>query len=155
MRIGNQFIDPTTGETWTWPINQNDETGAASKAGGQGGVARNLTISAPTSGGPHIRQEGAPDPLSFSWKGTALTRLQHQKFLYWFAKCDHHSIILQDFSGDRFEVFITAYIPVRKPVVQNRNDMTNAPLWIYDYQIDLDVIAAIAGDYFNAGVRVG
>lgn len=155
MRVANQFIDPATGETWSWPINHNDETGTASKSGGQGGVERNVTVSAPTSGGPHIRQEAAPDPLSFSWKGTALTRAQHQEFLRWYEKCDHHTIILQDFSGDRFEIMISAYIPVRKAVAQNRNDMANAPLWVYDYQVDIDVIAAIVGDYFDAGVQVG
>lgn len=154
-RVANQFIDPVTGETWSWPINHNDETGSASKSGGQGGLVRNITTSAPTSGGPHIRQEGAPDPLSFAWKGTALTRAQHQQFLRWYAKCDQYTIILQDFSGDRFEVFITDYIPTRKAVVQNRNDMANASTWVYDYEIAMDVIASIAGDYSNAGVAVG
>jgi hypothetical protein len=153
MRVANQFIDPTTGETWSWPINHSDETGSATKSNSQGGVERNITVSAPVGGGVHIRQEAAPDPLAFSWKGTALTRLQHQKFLYWYKMCDSHSIILQDFSGDRFEVLILAYIPVRKAVVQNRNDMTNAPLWVYDYSISLDVIAMIAGDYHNAGIQ--
>ena len=152
MRVPNQFIDPITGETFLWPINHNDETGSASKSNGQNGVARNITVGAPVSGGVHIRQEGAPDPIAFSWKGTALTRAQHQEFLRWYAKCDHYTIILQDFSGDRYEVLIIAYLPVRRRVAQNRNDMTNAPLWVYDYQVDIDVIALISGDYHDAGI---
>jgi hypothetical protein len=147
MRIANEFIDPVTAEEWSWPINHNDETGTAAKGGGQGGIERNYTISAPTSMGIQIRQQAANDPMSLSWKGTALTRAQHQKFLYWFAKCDHHTVILRDFSGDEFEVLITSYIPTRKMVAQNRNDMANAPLWVYDYQIDMDVISVISGDY--------
>jgi hypothetical protein len=147
VRVGNQFIDPATGETWTWPINHSDETGTAAKGGGQGGLERNYTVSAPTSLGIAIRQQAANDPMSISWKGTALTRAQHQKFLYWFSKCSSHSIILRDFSGDEFEVVITAYIPQRKPAAINRNDMVNAPYWYYDFQIDMDVITAISGDY--------
>ncbi len=152
MRVPNVFIDPVTNEQWAWPINHNDETGTASKSGGQGGLERNITVSAPTGLGVHIRQQAANDPLSLSWKGTALTRAQHQEFLRWFKKCDHYSIILRDFSGDEFEVMITAYIPQRKPVAVNRNDLANAPLWIYDYQIDMDIIATISGDYANAGI---
>jgi hypothetical protein len=147
VRVGNQFIDPVTGETWTWPINHNDETGTAAKGGGMGGLERNYTVSAPTSLGIAIRQQAANDPMSLSWKGTALTRAQHQKFLYWFNKCSAHTIILRDFSGDEFEVLITAYIPQRKPAAINRNDMVNAPYWVYDFQIDMDVISAISGDY--------
>jgi hypothetical protein len=147
MRTPNTFIDPVTGETWDWPINHNDETGTAAKGGGMGGLERNYTISAPTSLGIAIRQQAANDPMSLSWKGSALTRARHQKFLYWFDKCASHSIIVRDFSGDEFEVVITAYIPQRKPAAINRNDMANAPLWYYDYQIDMDVITAISGDY--------
>lgn len=151
-RVANVFIDPTTNETWSWPINHNDETGTAAKSGGQGGLERNYTISAPTSLGISIRQQAADDPISLSWKGTALTRAQHQQFLRWWEKCSHYSIILQDFSGDKFEILITAYIPTRKAVAGNRNDLANAPLWVYDYQIDMDVIACISGDYATAGI---
>ena len=152
-RVANQFIDPVTNETWQWDINHNDETGTASKGSGSGGLERNMTVSAPVSNtGQLIRQQAADDPLQFSWKGTALTRVQHQTFLRWYAKCNSHSIILQDFAGDRFEVIIIAYIPVRRMVAQNRNDMANAATWVYDFQVDLDVIAAISGDYANAGL---
>jgi hypothetical protein len=152
MRIANTFIDPRTGDQWSWPINHNDETGSAAKSGGQGGLERNITYSAPTSGAITIRQEASPDPLSFSWKGTALTRAQHQQFLHWYGLSREQTIYLRDFSGDEFEVQILSYIPTRNPVAQNRNDMTNAPLWTYDYQIDIDVIAVISGDY--AGLTV-
>lgn len=147
-RVANKFIDPAgVMATWSWPINHHDETGSAGRGGGQGGVGRNYTVSAPTSLGIIIRQQAAPSPMSLSWKGTALTRAQHQTFLAWFAVCKHHSIIVEDFSGDQFEVLITAYIPSRKPVAQNRNDMSNASTWVYDYQIDMDVITAVRGDY--------
>lgn len=149
MRVANRFIDPVTGETWDWPINHSDETGSASKGGGQGGLGRNFTVSAPTSLGIRIRQQGANDPLSFSWKGTALTRAQHQEFLRWWNISKAHTIILRDFSGDEYEVMITSYIPTRKPVVQNRNDPDNAATWVYDYQIDLDVITVLSGDYMG------
>lgn len=152
MRISNRFIDPVTGFFYDWAINHNDETGSPSKGGGQGGVSRNFTISAPTSLGLHIRQQAADDVISFSWKGTALTRLQHQEFLAWYHLCSSHSIYLRDFSGDTFEVMITAYIPKRRRVSANRNDPVNAPLWVYDYQIDIDVIASVAGDYAAWGL---
>lgn len=147
MRVANTFIDPVTGETYDWAINHNDETGTASKGGGQGGLERNYTVSAPTSFGIAIRQQAANDPLTFSWKGTALTRFQHQEFLRWYQKCSAYPIFLRDFSGDEYEVLITAYIPVRKAVVANRNDLTNAATWVYDYQIDFDVIRVVSGDY--------
>lgn len=147
MRVANTFIDPTNGETYEWPINHNDETGSSAKGGGMGGLERNYTVSAPTSLNINIRQQAANDPLSLSWKGVALTRAQHQEFLRWFGKCSHHSIILRDFSGDEFEVVITAYIPQRTPVAQNRNDMENASTWYYSYQLDMDVLTALSGDY--------
>lgn len=152
VRVANRFIDPKTGEIYDWEINHNDETGSPSKGGGQGGVGRNITVSAPLSGGMHILQEAAQDPMGFSWKGTALTREQHQKFLRWYHKCDTQTIILHDFSTDQFEVLIVSYIPQRRAVAQNRNDMDEAPMWVYDFQIDLLVIRQLGGDYYNAGI---
>ena len=149
-RVANKFTDPKTGISWLWPINHNDESGSASKGGGQAGLNHNITTSAPVGAagsGRHIRQQAANDPISFSLKGTALTRAQHKTFIAWWLLCQSQTIYFTDFSGDEFEVLITSYIPQRKPTVMNRNDQTNAPTWIYDYQIDMDVVRVLDGDY--------
>lgn len=152
MRIANVFVDPTNGYTYRWEINHNDESGGGNKSGSSGGLQRNLTISAPTSNNLHIRQQAASDPFSYSWKGQFNTRAQHQEFLKWWKMCDSHSIILEDFSGDISEVLIVGYVATRKATILNRADMTFAPLWIYEFQMDLDVINWISGDYAIAGI---
>lgn len=140
IRVPNRLIDPATGEIWDWPINHHDESGSK-------GLVRNFTVSAPTSLNIRIRQQASNTPMATSWKGTALTRAQHQKFIHWWLKCEHNSLILRDFSGDQYEVMITSYVPTRRATAQNRNDMANAPTWVYDYQIDFDIINVISGDY--------
>lgn len=145
-RTPNVFTDPATGETYAWQFNHLTEGG---------GLARNLTVSSPTSLGILIRQQAADGAVTLAWSGTALTRHQHQQFLLWYQKCKHHSIFLTDFAGDQFEVVITAYDPKRKAVAVNPRERNStpsvgAPLWVYDFTLTMEIIRAIAGDY--AGV---
>lgn len=142
-RTANVFTDPTDGSSYAWAFNHLTESG---------GLAHNITVSAPTSLGILLRQQAADSALSFAWSGTALTRDQHRQFLAWYQKCKAHTIFLTDFAGDEFEVLITAYDPKRKAVAGNpreRNLAANvgAPLWVYEFTITMDIIRAISGDY--------
>jgi hypothetical protein len=154
MRYGNKFIDPATGVTFVWPVNHLTEDGGGGSSS-QAGLTRNITYSAPISLGTLIRQQAAPDPLTLSWVGTALTRAQHQEFLYWYALSGEHTIYLEDFAGDVFEVQITAYDPKRRAVAINprtasQDPTVGNPLWVYDFTITMDVIKAISGDWVVA-----
>jgi hypothetical protein len=156
MRVANQFIDPVTNETWNWQVNHKDETGGGSTSANSG-LQRNFTYSSPTSNIGLIRQQAAATPLTLGYKGTFLKRVQHQEFLRWWTKCEFYSIFLRDFAGELYEVMITGYNPQRKPVAINPQDpgdpSTHAPLWVYDFEIDMDVISFLSGDYHNAYVQ--
>jgi hypothetical protein len=141
-RVPNQFVDPATNETYNWPINHSSEDSMGKK--------RNIRHSAPTMNTGLNRQQGAPDPMVMRWKGTILTRAQHQAFLYWFEKCETQTIHVVDFHGNRAEIIITNYDPTRRPVLMNRRDPVNAPNVVWDYTLEMEVVSFIAGDW--AGV---
>jgi hypothetical protein len=138
-RVANKFIDPKTGETYSWPINHSSEESMGQK--------RNIKHSAPTMNTGLNRQQGAPDPMLIRWKGTILTRAQNQAFLQWYAKCDNQTIHVEDFHGNRFEVIIVNYDPTRRPVMMNRHDPVNAPNVIWDYAMEMEVVSIVSGDW--------
>lgn len=139
--VHNIFSDPATGSSYVWPINHDTEVG--------GGKNRTITHDANTGNVGLVRQQGDDEPLAFKFSGTILTLAQVQAFWTWFNLCSTRTIRLTDFTGDVYEVIITAFNPVRKRVYRNQRDLVNAATHIWTYDIEVEVISIISGSLFG------
>lgn len=133
----NKFIDPKTAAEYSWAINHDEEE--------EVGRSRNIQHTANTANTGLVRQQGAQEPLELKYSGTILTLAQLQYMWAWFALCESQTIWFQDFENNVYEVTISAFHPVRKRVARNPRDLTNAPLHIWDYTIEMDVIRVRSG----------
>lgn len=138
MRTPNQFIDPATGNTYSWPVNHNEE--------GEFGRSRSMQRTAPSKSGIGLgRQQGEDSPMILQLKGVILHKAQRDAMIAWYALCESQTIYFQDFSGDKYEVIITSFKPTRRGVARNHADLANMPLWVYDYTLEMEVITTLAG----------
>lgn len=140
----DEFIDMLGGGlgSYVWQVNHESEE--------EMGAELNVQRTAPVSGVGFVRQEGEPSPLLLRWKGTILHRNQHQKMWAFFDACrgfngPKRTIRVTDFSGAQFEVFITAFNPIRVRAQKNpkgANDIERQYYWTYD--ITMEVVTVIA-----------
>lgn len=138
MRTPNKFIDPATGETYEWIINHNEEQALGAK--------RSISYSAPTNTEVGLgRQQGDSSPRVISVKGVILRKVQFDEFVKWYKRCEGQTIYFQDFAGELNEVTITSFMPTRRRVARNHQDLVNMPLWVYDYTMEMDVVRPITG----------
>lgn len=139
MHIPNVFYDPSTGETYNWPLNHSSEDSL--------GKHRNIRFSAPTSHEGLLKQQADTEPMYLRWKGTILTRAQLRAMIYWYQKCEDHTIQITDPMDNGFEVLISYFDPVRRAVAFNNKDPENAPYVVWDYTIEMLVVTIIKGDW--------
>lgn len=131
----NRFTDPLSAAVYDWPINHSEEESF--------GRARNIEHTAPTSGNGLVRQQGDDPPMTIRLSGTIFHKAQHDAFIGWFALSRTQTIYFKDFTGDEFEVQITAFQPVRKRTLRNPRDFANAPLWYWTYSIEMEIVRFI------------
>jgi hypothetical protein len=125
---------------YPWPINHSDED--------EVGRDRNITLEANTGNVGLVKQQGELTPLTFRYSGTILTRAQLSQMLFWFTKCETHSIDFTDFAGDSYEVLITSFKPTRHRTLRNPRD-PGAPLWYWTYTIEMMVLTVRAGAWLG------
>lgn len=140
----SKFIDPFgVVPTYTWTINYKPDGEDAF------GKERTVQRTAATKGHSLIRQQQDDGALILKFSGTALTKEQHNAFIQWWKLCSDQTVIYQDFTGDQYEVVILGYMPKRVGVARNMRDTANAPMWVYDYDIDMDVVTVISGPWLG------
>lgn len=135
-RTPNKFKDPKTATTWEWPVNHSEEQ--------ETGVSRSVQHGAKTAGGL-VRQQADDQPLNLRYSGTIFHKAQVTEMIHWFQLCATQTINFEDFAGDEYEVLITSFQPVRKRTIRNPRDFTNAPLWYWTYEIEMEVVRVIKG----------
>lgn len=140
-RVANTFYDPSTGESYPWPINHEQEQ--------QFGQERQITTEANTANTGLVRVQGDRTPMTLQFTGKILTRAQRDAFWRWFNLCETRTIHFSDVEGNTFEVQITAYNPLRVRAARNMRDLANAPTWIYSYTMTLDVIRVVSGPLYG------
>lgn len=132
MTVKNRFLDPDTGDTYTWAINEgwdgHDTTGID-----------NASTWSATTGGSAIPQFGESQPERVTLRGTILHEAQHQAFLDWAALSALHSIYFRDFTNVEKEVVIVRYKPTRVGVGRNTSD-PSIPHHIYRYELEFLVL---------------
>jgi hypothetical protein len=138
-RTPNRFTDPWTGSYYDWPINHSEEEAF--------GKTRNIDHTAPTSGLGLIRQQGDDTPMAVKLSGTIFHKAQHQAFIGWLEKSRTQTIYFRDFTGETFEVIVTAYQPTRQRTIRNPRDFANAPYHYWHYTLEMDVVRFIDGDW--------
>lgn len=141
-RRGTVFFDPQTGDSYTWPVNHNEEDPI--------GKSRQMADGAPTSGIGLIPQEGVPTPLVLTWKGEIYTLEHLQNIVLFYTFCDSRSIHVTDPAGSTYEVLITDFTQSRHPTARNDKDPINAPTWYWAYTLTMRVLTVISGEW--AGV---
>jgi hypothetical protein len=138
-RTPNRFTDPLTAGYYDWQVNHNEETVL--------GKTRNVTESAPTGLVGLIKQQSEESPLVLGLKGKILHKNQHDQFVGYWIICHDRSIYFRDFAGNEYEVMILDFLPTRKMCARNPADPIGAPLWTWDYEIKMDVLRVISGDW--------
>lgn len=140
----NTFEDPSlTFPAYEWAIGHREEQEAG----------RDLTASATANvaNTQVVVQQGDMGPVKFTYAGSILTREQLVSMWQWFNLCQYQTIYFTDYAGDKYEVLITSFKPVRKSG-QNFRGGAGAPRWYWEYTIELTVIRNIAGPMFDAGL---
>lgn len=148
-RVPNRFIDPVTATVYDWPVNHNEED--------ETGKRRNFDRGAPTarpgnSGVGLIRHQSADEPLVLRWRGRILHQSQFAQMIGWWKLCETQSIHVRDFTLAEYEVVIASFTYQRKGVVRNAKDPVNAPLWVWDYTLEMEVLTFVGGEYALFGV---
>jgi hypothetical protein len=69
----------------------------------------------------------------------------------WEALCQTQTIYFTDFAGDKYEVVIDSFKPVRH-AGRNLRGGTEAPLWYWTYTIGMTVVRVISGPLLDAGI---
>lgn len=136
-RVPNVFTDPATGNTYSWPLNHDTED--------QTGKKRNVSHSAPTNAIGLNRQSSDSSPLILTWKGKILQQSQLTAMLSWWQICESRSIYIQDFEGNKYEVIIVDFEATRVRMALNRRDLVKMPQHIYEYTLQMEVLAILAG----------
>lgn len=135
----NRFTDPNTGSFYDWQINHTSESSF--------GKARQVTESANTANTGLIKQQGDASPLKLKFQGTIMHKHQKDEFERFWELCESQTIIFKDFAGNEYEVLITVFDPTRHATVRNEKDPANAPLWYWTYEIEMEVVRIIKGDW--------
>lgn len=133
----NRFTDPATNDTYDWQINHSEEESF--------GKTRNIEHTAPTSGTGLVKQQSDDGPLVIKVKGVMLHKAQVQEFINWWKVTHSRTIYFKDFTGDEYEVLITSFLPLRKRTIRNPRDFANAPLWYWEYELEMEVITVRSG----------
>lgn len=123
----NRFLDPATGDTYTWHINHRDQDTRVESA----------FTWASTTGGIPLPQFGGAKPETWTLVGTILHKAQHTEFLEWFALGNSHTIHFRDCDGTSYEVTLLSYNHKRVAVGRNPQDLANMPLYIYRYELQM------------------
>lgn len=145
MRTSNIFIDPAgIRASYPWPLNHTVEE--------KGGKARSVTNTAPTGVVGLVREVNSSGPITMTWKGKIFTVAQLTEMWHWWQLCETQTIFIQDFAGEKYEVMIEEFDPVRVAVARNLHDPANAPTWMWEYTITFSVLGILAGPLASAGV---
>jgi hypothetical protein len=131
----NKFIDPKTGNDYSWEINHSEEE--------ETGQERSVEDGANTANTGLLPQQADDQPLIFRYTGTIFSKAQIEEMIGWFRLCKTQTIRFEDFAGEEYEVLITSFKAQRRRTVKNPRDFANAPLWYWKYTIEMRVITIL------------
>ena len=135
--VREQFIDPAGNRTtYSWVINHSDED--------EFGKERQINHGANTANTGLVKQQSDDSPMVLRLQGTILHKAQHTEFIAWWKLSETQTIHFVDFTGDRYEVIVTAFKPIRKRTIKNPRDYPNAPYWYWTYSMELEVISFVS-----------
>lgn len=133
----NQLLDPATGDTYTWEVNQS--------AVPQLVRHRNVETAQPTAAGwEHVAPvltQGEETHKIQKLEGLIATQSQHEAFLNFWRICAERTVHFLPCTGGRYEVVIRSYNPTRKRVVKGPR---GARLHVWDYEMSMEIVAQLA-----------
>jgi phage-related protein len=134
------FTDPTTAETYVWPVNHSEESDSTGKS-------RSISYGGNTGQTGLVAQQGDTQPLEFHLHGSILEEAQYEAFIDWYNRCEDRTIFWTDPAGDQYEVQITDYKPVRKRTIKNPRGGSKAQYWFWEYEMVMRVLRVISGPW--------
>lgn len=138
----NHFIDPKSGFDYSWDTNHTTE-----ESPGKSRTINHAGSTSRTTNTGLVKQQGDDGPLLIKLKGTMFKLTQVEYTIGFWQLCNSQTIYYKDFSGSEYEVIITSFVPVKKGVAKNPRDKVNAPLWIWEYSIDMEVVKVLSGEW--------
>lgn len=131
----NKFINPKTGNEYSWEVNHSEEEETSQE--------RSVQDGANTANTGLLPQQADDQPLVFRYSGTIFSKAQIEEMIGWYQLCKTQTIHFHDFAGEEYEVLITSFKATRKRTVKNPRDFANAPLWYWKYTIEIRVVRII------------
>lgn len=137
----NIFEDPAAVRpTYAWQVNHTEED--------QLGRERPIT-NVPTTGGvARVIQQGDEGPLLIGVSGSILHASQFAEMRAWYDLSRTQTIFFTDFTGDKYEVVITAFQPQRRRTVRNPRD-SSIELHYWTYELRMQVVNVLAGSWLG------
>ncbi len=133
----NRFVDPATGESYIWEINDSEVEAHAR--------SRTVTVLQPTAAGwqsvAPIRQQGGDGHELRRFKGMVATATQHDVFLRFWQFCASRTIHFYVYTGEHLEVIIRSYQPGRRRVISGPR---GARVYVWNYTMEIEVVARLA-----------
>lgn len=129
------------GSRWDWLINHGWEGEE------EMGIARSIEASATVDGTGVVRQQGAETPLRLVRRGTILAPAQHAAMTAWARLARSQTIYYEEFNGDSYEVLIVAFRSHKEGVMANPRGGADAPMHLWRYTIEMDVLNVLAGTW--------
>ncbi len=133
----NQFLDPATGDTYTWEVNQAEVPALVRH--------REVTNEQPTAAGyEHVSPvltQGTETHQIHRLEGLVATQSQHEAFLNFWRISAERTVHFLPCTGGRYEVVVRAYNPTRKRVISGPR---GARLHVWKYEMTMEIVAQLA-----------
>lgn len=143
----NVFSDPSGDlDSYSWAINHSEEAGPE--------LTIPLDHTANTAGTGLVRQQGDPQPLALTLRGTILTQAQYVEFLRWFEASTRHTIYFEDCAENEYEVIMRRFTAPRTRVASNPRGTGADRLHIWRYEMELEIVTVRDGDLADVGITV-
>lgn len=132
-----RFTNPATSAFYDFDVNPEGEEPLEQQL--------NIERTAPTSGVGVIRQQGIPSPPVLTLNGKILRPSQRTALQGWYELSRTQTVHFRDFTGNVYEVLITAFSPQRQRAAKNPRGGTDAPTHYWTYQMSMDIVTVISG----------
>lgn len=130
------FTNPQTGDTYTWPVNPDENTEQALAK------VRQIDRTSNTANVGAVRQQGDDGSLTLDWSVTVDSDEMELALWQWYVLCKSQTIYVTDWNGEKYEGQIIMLSRTR----QN----TFPPSAVYEIQFEIYTL--LSGVLRTAGV---
>lgn len=137
----NTFTDPRTSDEYAWERNHSPD-GVDAR-----GFTRQIDHGATVGGLTVVRQQGADQPMTLSYRGVILEQDHHDAMVGWARLGRLQTIYFEDVLGDKFEVLVTSF--------QSTPYSLSQAAHAWEYTLEMEVITVLAGTWLSTDLGLG